>query len=144
TITRLRMTDSTMSELIGVPPDGEFADEESVQAMVVWADRRQREAILTHAPLAAHRIPSPSPEPVEEYVPVPINAGGQSVASLHAPDLMLPRINRQHMPPIPRLPPAGGEVKPYGSIRTVHEDCVAPGVAVREIRPPLTELTPLP
>ena len=26
----------------------------------------------------------------------------------------------------------------------VHQDCIAPGVAVRELRPPLTELCPLP
>src|SRR5205823_5861326 len=26
----------------------------------------------------------------------------------------------------------------------VHQDCIAPGVAVRELRPPLTELSPLP
>ncbi|HET6246190.1 MAG TPA: SagB/ThcOx family dehydrogenase [Tepidisphaeraceae bacterium] len=32
---------------------------------------------------------------------------------------------------------------PYGSILATHEDCIAPGVAVREIRPPLTELSPV-
>ncbi len=33
---------------------------------------------------------------------------------------------------------------PYGSIVAAHEDCVAPGVAVRGVRSPLTELSPLP
>ena len=43
--------------------------------------------------------------------------------------------------PIPRQPLAAKYV-PYGSIIAAHEDCVAPGVAVRDIRPPLTELSP--
>lgn len=46
------------------------------------------------------------------------------------------------MPPIPRKRLAA-EILPYGSILAAHADCVAPGVAVREIRPPLTELSPL-
>lgn len=33
---------------------------------------------------------------------------------------------------------------PYGSITAIHADCSAPGVALRDIRPPLTELSPLP
>jgi SagB-type dehydrogenase family enzyme len=32
----------------------------------------------------------------------------------------------------------------YGSILAAHEDCVAPGITIREIRPPTTELDPLP
>ncbi len=32
----------------------------------------------------------------------------------------------------------------YGSILAAHEDCVAPGITLREIRPPTTELDPLP
>jgi len=31
----------------------------------------------------------------------------------------------------------------YGSVISVHLDCVAPGVAARDVRPPLTELSPL-
>lgn len=46
------------------------------------------------------------------------------------------------LPTIPRQPLAAKYV-PYGSIVAAHEDCVAPGVAVRDIRPPLTELNPL-
>jgi SagB-type dehydrogenase family enzyme len=44
-------------------------------------------------------------------------------------------------PPIPRQPLAA-EVTAYEQILMVHEDCVAPGVALRELRPPLTELSP--
>jgi len=43
---------------------------------------------------------------------------------------------------LPRTPLAPA-VTGYGSVLAAHEDCVAPGVAVREIRPPLTELNPL-
>jgi SagB-type dehydrogenase family enzyme len=50
----------------------------------------------------------------------------------------------QPFPPIAR-PPLAKSVVPYGSILAVHEDCVAPGaMMVRELRPPLTELSPLP
>jgi SagB-type dehydrogenase family enzyme len=45
------------------------------------------------------------------------------------------------MSPIARRP-LSSQVVPYGSIVATHEDCVAPGVAVREVRPPLTELNP--
>jgi SagB-type dehydrogenase family enzyme len=46
------------------------------------------------------------------------------------------------LPTIPRQPLAAKYV-PYGSIVAAHEDCVAPGVAVRDLRPPLTEMNPL-
>jgi SagB-type dehydrogenase family enzyme len=36
------------------------------------------------------------------------------------------------------------DVVSYVSILSTHQDCVAPGVAVREVKPPLTDLTPLP
>ena len=38
TMCRLQMNDSTMRELIGIPPDCEFTDLEATQAMIVWAD----------------------------------------------------------------------------------------------------------
>ncbi|MGN6726678.1 MAG: SagB family peptide dehydrogenase, partial [Tepidisphaeraceae bacterium] len=44
--------------------------------------------------------------------------------------------------PIPR--PGGPERPTYGAVLAVHSEMVARGVATREIRPPLTELTPLP
>jgi SagB-type dehydrogenase family enzyme len=99
TRTRLRLNNNTMRELIGLSPETDFGEAESVQAMVVWADAVQH-------PL------SPAP-------PGPVAS----------------------MPPIPRKPLAD-EVVGHGSILAVHEDCVAPGVAVHEIRPPLTEANP--
>jgi SagB-type dehydrogenase family enzyme len=56
------------------------------------------------------------------------------------PGFTLPPVGA--MPTLNR-PPLAPSVVGYGSILAVHEDCVAPGVAVREIRPPLTELSPL-
>lgn len=46
-------------------------------------------------------------------------------------------------PLIPRQSLAA-QCTPYGSILATHLDCVAPGVAIREMRPPVTQLTPLP
>ena len=47
--------------------------------------------------------------------------------------------------PLPKIPrqPLAANVVPYGSIVAAHADCVAPGVAVRDVRPPLTELSPV-
>jgi SagB-type dehydrogenase family enzyme len=50
---------------------------------------------------------------------------------------------RAELPAIERAPLSQTFV-PYGSIVATHEDCVAPGVALREIRSPLTELSPVP
>lgn len=47
------------------------------------------------------------------------------------------------MPALARSPLAENIVA-YDLIPAIHQDCVAPGVAVREVRPPLTELSPLP
>lgn len=49
----------------------------------------------------------------------------------------------EHLPPIARAPLAE-RVTEYQSIMQVHHDCAGPGVAVREIRPPVTEMYPLP
>jgi SagB-type dehydrogenase family enzyme len=57
----------------------------------------------------------------------------------HAPA----HVRNAPMPPIER-PMLSNEVTPYVSIISTHQDCVAPGVAVREVRPPLTDLSPLP
>lgn len=46
------------------------------------------------------------------------------------------------MPPIARKA-LSAQVVPYGSILATHTDCVAPGVPVRDIRPPLTERSPI-
>src|SRR5207244_680627 len=48
------------------------------------------------------------------------------------------------MPPIERPPLTSEPLTSYVSILSTHQDCVAPGVAVREVRPPLTETSPLP
>lgn len=45
--------------------------------------------------------------------------------------------------PIERQP-LSKESVPYGSILAAHFDCAAPGVAIRDIKPPYTELSPMP
>jgi SagB-type dehydrogenase family enzyme len=47
----------------------------------------------------------------------------------------------ERLQPIPR-PALAPSATAYGTVVAVHHDCVAPGVAVREIRPPLTESNP--
>ncbi len=47
------------------------------------------------------------------------------------------------LPPIPRAP-LSREAKPHDAIRRAHAACVAPGGLAAEIRPPLTDLSPLP
>ncbi|HZL34687.1 MAG TPA: SagB/ThcOx family dehydrogenase [Tepidisphaeraceae bacterium] len=49
---------------------------------------------------------------------------------------------RGGLAPIARSPLSPKYV-PYGSIVAIHQDCVAPGMPVRVIRPPLTELSPM-
>jgi SagB-type dehydrogenase family enzyme len=49
----------------------------------------------------------------------------------------------RRLPPIER-PPLASHIEPQGSILAVHFDCMKPGIPVREVRPPLTELSPLP
>jgi SagB-type dehydrogenase family enzyme len=99
TMTRMRITESTNRELIGVAPDAPFDEAESVQAMIIWAD--------------------PAPKPMQT-----------------SPGVI------EHLPPIPR-PKSAKPIQPVNQILEAHTECVAPGVAVREIRPPLTELTPM-
>ena len=105
TMTRLRMNDNTMRELIGIPLEPDFATYEAVQAMVVWADDAS-------SPLPGARVPGAPPVARD-----------------------LPPIERQPLSP---------QFVPYGSIVAAHQDCVAPGLPIREIRPPLTELSPVP
>jgi SagB-type dehydrogenase family enzyme len=47
------------------------------------------------------------------------------------------------LPPIER-PPLAPQSLPYDLITAAHFDCMKPGIPIREIRPPLTELSPLP
>ncbi len=100
TVTRLRMTDSSMRELLGVAEDADYVHAEAVQAMIVWAD-----GATTPAAIPPH----------------PNTAG---------------------LGTFPR--PSCEGVVPYGSVLAVHHDVVSTGVAIREIRPPLTDLTPVP
>jgi len=105
TMTRLKMNDSTMRELIGIRPEADFGTLEAVQAMVVWAD--------------------------DASCPLETPAPGTAPAGPNA------------MPPIDRQSLSGTTIS-YGSITAAHYDCVKPGIPIREIRPPLTELSPLP
>lgn len=100
TLTRLRMTDSSMRELIGVPEDADYSHAESVHAMIVWAD-------------GATVIPN---------VVVPVG---------HVQAESLPR-------------PMCEGVLAFGSILNVQQEVSATGVAIREVRPPLTDLSPIP
>lgn len=106
TVTRLRMHDGHMAELIGCPMDEPLATAESVIAMVAWADP------------AEHPLPPP-PAPPAAAAPMPA--------------LIRPELSVKVLDDAPSIEPL-----------FVHRDCVAPGVAVREIRPPLTEASPLP
>ena len=119
TMTRLQLNDAATRELIGVNDETDFADAEAVQAMVIWADRAQN-------PIA----PAPPPTPGQSGVPAQREVHG-------VPD------SSKTMPPIERTE-ISTEVMPFVSILAAHSDCVAPGVAVREVRPPLTETSPLP
>jgi SagB-type dehydrogenase family enzyme len=128
---RLRMNDRTTRQLIGLPEDCDFGECECVQAMVVWADKATHATTKTSGAVA-YPAPAPAPPPVwpasAGSTPAPAEAGETGVTEL---------------PRIPRAP-LSSQVTPYGSILAVHQDCVAPGVALREIRPPLTELAPVP
>jgi len=100
TVTRLRMTDSSMQELLGIPADADYAHAEAVQAMVVWADGATKPL-----PIASHP-------------------------------------NTTELGTFPR--PSCEGVVPFGSVLAVHHDVASTGVAIREIRPPMTDLTPVP
>jgi SagB-type dehydrogenase family enzyme len=186
TLTRLRMTESSMRELIGLPPDGDFGQEEAVQAMVVWADKATNPmplpptsaingsgnvsvsgnvggAGLLPEPGQAHPLGvgfdgRPSTTSIFDDGGASGSGGGagthatsQATAQGAQPTTRTvpsapPRPTATGpcaLPPIPRAPLAAS-CTAFASILAVHSDCVAPGVAVREVRPPLTELSPLP
>lgn len=104
TLTRLRMNDSTLRDLLGVAADEPLATTEAIFAMVAWAD--------------------PSPSAIE----LPTGASAPA------------------MPPIARdaLSKKTLDDKESQEPLYMHLDCVSPGVAIQQIRPPLTELGPLP
>lgn len=98
---RLRVSESAMRELIGVPADAPFDQAESVQAIVAWAERSQR-------PMAEES--SANDEPVAAILRAPLSRGFVD----------------------------------HPEILATQHDCVAPGVAVAEMRPPLTDLNVIP
>lgn len=102
TMTRLKMNDNTMRELIGLHYDHDFRAFEAVQSMIVWADD------------ATSPLDPPGP------------AG---------PPPVLAHVER---------PPLSAQSVPYGSIVATHFDCVAPGIPLRDVKPPVTELSPVP
>jgi SagB-type dehydrogenase family enzyme len=132
TTVRMRVNDRMTRELIGLDEACDFGECEPVQAMVVWADAATRPIALS--PPAAGARTGPAADPL---------AGLASSGIFGAPPAEAAQASGPDLPPIPRQP-LSPNVTPYGSIRGAHDDCVAPGVAIREIRPPLTELSPAP
>ena len=99
TMTRLKVTDATSRELIGLSEDLDYATAEAVQAMVIWTE-------------PAH---------------FPMRPGEPPTAPL---------------PPVPRTDVVAGTQYPL--VLAAHKEVTTRGVAVREIRTPLTELSPMP
>ena len=144
TAARLRINDKTTRELIGVPDDAAFHEHEAVQAMVVWADTATSPISL---PPRGGAVAYPARSPGESLAGGSF-AGGPGASFAGGSVAGVPGLSDgsatgvAELPPIVR-PPLSAQSVPYGSIHAAHEDCVAPGVAVRELRPPLTELSPL-
>ena len=136
TMARLHVNDTATRELIGVDVDADFAQAEAVHAMVIWADR----AACPMPREAAQTPPDESPERSQLAGLTAVGpTGGQTLDPAH----VTAKPQQASLPPIERTELAV-EVTPYVSILATHVDCVAPGIALREIRPPLTDLTPLP
>jgi SagB-type dehydrogenase family enzyme len=95
---RLKVSESAMRELIGVADQPQLA--ESVQAMVIWAERAQ---------------------------------GAPATAAEASMD---------RMPPIRR--PSAADAPAHALMGEAHEACTAPGVAVHDVKPPVTEISVLP
>jgi SagB-type dehydrogenase family enzyme len=119
-LVRLVMNENTMRRVIGLSPDAAYGEAESVQGMVVWADASDANDTTT-----ARQA---------------VGASGTTQGMSSAP--AAPDAPEAAWEPIPRLPLSPAPIE-YGSVQAVHIDCVAPGMAVRELRPPVTETTPL-
>jgi len=135
TMARLHVNDSATRELIGVDVDADFAQAEAVHAMVIWADR------------AACPMPREAAQPSHDDSPersqlAGMTAVGPTGGRTLDPAQITARPQQASLPPVERTELAV-EVTPYVSILATQVDCVAPGIALREIRPPLTDLTPL-
>lgn len=101
TMTRLRLTESNMRDLIGLSAQPAYADAESVVSMIMWTD-------LATTP--------------------PGFAGA-------APGETLNVIARE---------PTSPKIQCYSGVVQTHEDVMVTGVGIRDIRPPFTELMPIP
>ena len=98
-----------------------------MQGVVIWADRADQ----------------PLRPPANEGVAAPGATGGLAATAATASTRVDKPSAPLGLPPIAREPLSRNPLS-YGSILAVHHDCVAPGMAIREVRPPLTELSPLP
>jgi SagB-type dehydrogenase family enzyme len=160
-----------MRELIGLGPEPDFWQEESVQAMVVWADKATNPMPLAPGPCEQgdddDRLYDLAPRDADDARAHPRGVGvadaspaapggdgeggGNGAVMATASTATAAAIATTPaaavapavLAPIARAPLAAS-FTPYASILAVHQDCVAPGVALRDVRPPLTELTPLP
>ncbi len=143
TLTRLRLNDTALRELIGLWPETEYAQAEAAQGLVIWADRavvrrlrKETPAPSVGAVAAPNSLPSitaPLVNDLRQSVPAPWETSAAIPGLMGAP--LLEAIAR---------PPLAQEVVAYGSIVATHQDCVEPGGTPRDLRPPLTELSPLP
>ena len=98
TMTRLRMSEVSMRELIGLPEDADDATAEAVQSMVVWADSTSM-PLRTAEPFTGTLMGLPRPSP--------------------------------------------GKTVPQPLVLKVHRDVIMRGQPLREIRAPLTEMSPV-
>lgn len=90
--------------------------------------------------------------PMRELIGIPDDADYATSEAVHAMVIWADGANA----PMPASPPPAGElatiprpatgecVQTYGSILAVHHDVVSTGVAIREVRPPLTDMSPVP
>ncbi len=140
TLARLHVNDSATRELIGVDMDADFSQAEAVHAMVIWADRAACPMEAQPASQAGLSSLGDLPERSQLAGLTAVGpTGGHTLDAANA----TARPQQASLPPIERTELAV-EVTPYVSILATHVDCVAPGIALREIRPPLTDLSPLP
>lgn len=137
-ITRLHVNDAATRELIGVSADSDFCDAEAVHAMVVWADRATCPMELKPAsgPAASSGASLGSLDGITA-----MGLGGEETTA--GGPTRAARSQATALPPIERATLAE-DIVPYVSILSTHIDCVAPGIALREVRPPMTDLHPLP
>ncbi|MGA2497193.1 MAG: SagB family peptide dehydrogenase [Tepidisphaeraceae bacterium] len=88
-----------------------------------------------------------------ELIGVPVDAPFGEAEAVHAMVIWADKAERpmaaastpaSALPPIVRAPLSPNPVAEYLAITPTHQNCVGPGLSVREIRSPLTDLSPLP